>query len=268
MNVKILVLAVIVAGCLVVPSLCHAQDAAGVVPDSTRSERPILNSADAVQRALEIFGSFESDKKAVTIAMESAAVEKYSDSAAPFAQLPVNNKRVYRVMTQLEYDTPRDGRADRVYEILIDSTSGQLVKITSTLPSFAEKVASGKLTEWPESRRIGGVVGNTAKEEFVEFPTEAPTISFLRALDKVMGNSLGADRVWAWYVTLDLPHHGVMTVWYIETWGGWTDIPSGGGIQGERSRSTEQSGVTKKPPSGYLRAIIDKNGELLVARTG
>jgi hypothetical protein len=202
---------------------------------------------------------------AITYIRDSIKVESYNDSTAPLAFVCLNGRRVYKIRARLQFDTTEANGKSREYKIFIDSVTGQLIKITSTLPSYHSKVASGDLVEQPRPRQAERFSSSLDRVQFVEFPSRTPRASFFKACERIPGGALSADRVNAWYGAMKLPPRGIETVWCIETWGAHTYISSGISLLTGRSQTTGQAGSEKKPTAHYLRAIVGHDGTFIVA---
>ncbi len=264
MNTNTPVILCLAFGCFLAITFCQAQIVAGDAPDSTRSERPIMNSADAVQRASDIFGSPESRTMTVaTLTDNVMSAETYFDSSAPQALMSLNNRIIYRVTTQVQFDTTKDDGCVRDFDVLVDSATGQLVRIESTLPSYHRKIVSGALSSRPvQELAEENTIRKCLVGEHASLPSKGPSIGFLQVWKTALGGSLHpkADRVLAWFVTLNVPFRGVENVWYIETWPSITPISAGMPVNGGTSL-TGKTEARGDQPLGCERALVSEDGE-------
>ncbi len=261
MKTRLLILACFAVGWLFPASVAYAQKMVRETPDSAGS---VSSPLDAIQSAVDYMGVSAELASAVSVSWsDSATVETYADSLAWPAFVSLNNRRVYRVTATIRFDTTKYNGEIRDFVIHIDSATSQLVRIESTLPSYHRKVASGALSERSvRELATGNTIGDCLRAGPARLPSESPDNGFLQAWKIATGGSLWtqADRVLAWFVTLNVPFRGVENVWYIETWPTLTPISAGMPVKGGTSLAREPE-ARGDQSMGSFKSLVSENGE-------
>lgn len=192
----------------------------------TIASNPVTGIHDAAQRAVAYFGWRPSPTMRTRLDLDNVSTVVFVDSSAPEMFSSLGGRRAYRVPLLLCFDTLSDSSDRREFEVFIDSTTGKLLKISSTLPSFFERIAADSVD------LSGGRRGSKKKPDlggvrYLGLPTEKPRFTFLQAFSMVPWMSLHADRIFGRHVHLTTRQTGEESVWLFEVWGGFDLVSSG-----------------------------------------
>ena len=221
--------------------------------DSGHVEILGLDEATAKSRALRLFGmpeasDYDVSSHAVTNLVRGGTLAVLSSGEA-------DSTRSSYVIEIKGVPYKIEGTSEtRDFQVYIDSGSGELQGILSTLPSFEEKVKAGRIVKRPSVAPVTAGLVLGAPWECIGPATVDPTASFMTAIQAVPGNAMKSDRIVAALYELNHPVFGHQTYWVIETYGGFVAMPSGP-IHLEECQMN------------YLRTIVDETGKMVMAGT-
>jgi hypothetical protein len=138
--------------------------------------------------------------KSIADLKESTKLVSFKNDQTPFLRDSINNRPCWEVeievILNLTYKVPVDSLDNKVREftVILDAQTGRLVRISCVLAEdYPHKVPK------PPVDTIEWILTFT-KELICGFPEEKPTVSFIEALNYVMGSPYGAKEIHAWYV--------------------------------------------------------------------
>ena len=178
------------------------------------SEWVVPHKDQAVARVREIFGLPGHEDVAT-----EAKIVLLAEDNTPFLSGQVIGRPVWHVVIsdwklQLKSAPPdaEDSYA-RTFDIFLGAEDGRLLKIVSRWPEGVPTIPPepGPASYTDQMRRSGN-------EKYYDFPSEAPPIKFLDALDTVLrdgGNALGAEQIVGQYVVWSRMGRDPKPVWAI-----------------------------------------------------
>ncbi|MBU0983543.1 MAG: hypothetical protein KKA42_06710 [candidate division Zixibacteria bacterium] len=176
---------------------------------------------------------------------------KLIDTTTPFFHSELDGRSVVRVHLKNAPVTADDQSLVRDFIFYFDASTGTFLKLTSELPSFADKLATGDVV-LPHYRVYEKYLSQGFGQSFDGLATPDTGVSLFEILDVVPGRPVRcADLIVVVFAAPDQPDNAD-PVWIVETWGGFTTIPSGGGSIGTAQAS-------------YLRTIVDRAGHFVEA---
>jgi len=184
-----------------------------------------------------------------------AKIVSITGDSIPFLKL--NGRQAYRVaLKDVHVAVKRFNGADTIlvegirdFEVYLDPSTGQLLKIVSTLPSYEGKVASGEIrvlsVDEAEKQMIRYHYG-----QYSGFPAADPKASFLDVFQAMPGDPVRPDRLIGYFVEHKIGGKASAPRWILETYGA-------------------ESGTTGHYPMrryqlNHTRAIIDVDGRLVM----
>ena len=180
------------------------------------------------------------------------------DSTTPF--LPLDGRRAWRVdlkaVPRWELDSVEMGRipnpSPRDFEVYLDSATGAAIMITSTLPSYYDKVASGEIRIPSREEAEAQLTG-----EHCMFVYEPLVMSLRDCLNRIWDDPWSADKVVACYVH----YYGdgrpdALRAWIVDAYGR-APTPIGGHLP------TDQ----KPKIANHFRALVDANSRRFMSLT-
>lgn len=248
---EIIILELLICGL----SLCGIQCAndRGIEGSTMKSGR-LDNESDAIAQAMLYTGFDQLPYSSIL-----SKIVTLEEDNTPYLSGEITNKNVWRVEfcnVTLRLKSAFPDHTDqyvRRFIVLLDPTTGQLLKIESTYSGVA-------LDMRPEpSSEIATSQLQAMEEVYLHFPTEEPEISFLDALDSVLSNGIGAPflakEIIAVYVVHSKMESNPRPVWAI-TLRGIPPLPA-------RGPSANAVPVWQR---NHIRNIIDaRNGKCLFA---
>ena len=219
-----------------------------------------LTGAEAVLKAVKTSAGFSNLKVDVQAAMESAKQVTMLDSTTPFLAEQLNNRTALLVtlkdvplnIEKVTGPTKTVLTGTRDFELYIDPVSGKLLKIVSTLDDYWKKLGDGEIRK-PLAAAAEKELRRNLHESYDGIPEQEPAISFLDALNAVVGNPVTASQIVAWYV-LRTTNRRTSAVWVIHLYG----ISHIGAIGREKTAPIYQR--------NHLRSIINaQTGRLISA---
>ena len=212
----------------------------------------ISTASEAVEIALAFTGFSELSQLKLGPPEELVALVVARDSITPFLADSVDGRTVWQVeipnvILELEAWDPESAlQHPKDFVILLDSASGRLMSIrfwdSGKRPTDIREAPAKSAEDQMQMRR----------ERYLNFPTEAPSLSLLDVLDgKVFGSALTCRLASVWYVNHTMRgHEEVRPVWIVHLHG---FAPFRGGITHMR---TVVDAVTGKHSSINMPSYI------------
>ncbi|MEA2030010.1 MAG: hypothetical protein U9N55_00210 [candidate division Zixibacteria bacterium] len=219
--------------------------------DSDSTAHVLKTRQDAENTALAFTGFSKLKECSVDTAKSIKLV--ITDDQTPFLRDSINGRECWQIeieaRLELEMWITPDSLRDisRKFVVLLDAETGRLVRISSVLAEDYEHKPLKPSAEKAENSL------RQMREIFHGFPDEQPVVSFLEALDHVVGSPFQAKEIYAWYVVYTLndreePH----PVW-------WIDLR---GIPPVHLIDPERGGNTPIEKLNHQRSVIDaKTGQ-------
>jgi len=136
--------------------------------------------------------------KSIADIKESAKLVSFKNDQTPFLRDSINNRPCWEVemevLLNLTYKVPVDSLDNKVREftVILDAETGRLVRISCVLADdYPHKVPMPPADS--TEKRL-----KATKELIRGFPEKKPTISFIKALNYVVGRGLGPRRPQVW----------------------------------------------------------------------
>jgi hypothetical protein len=195
---------------------------------------------------------------------ESKAVTTLTitDDDTPFLHEEINGREALKVRLERVPVVARDQRTDttvmgafRNFDVYLDATTGQLVKIVSALDSYENKVESGEI-RFP-SVEVAEEQIKSMNETYEGLSSEIPAVGYLTAFAHADGNPVGSDLVVAQLLNVRVGSRYHRPAWVVNTHGKQSIVPS---IPFGTNWPTHQPYELN-----HLRTVLDTTGKFLYA---
>ncbi len=179
------------------------------------------------------------------------------DKDTPFLHDKINGREAFKIRLEQVPAVARKQNTDSIvmrvirdFDVYLDTNTGQLIRIMSTLDTYEEKVKSGEI-RFPSPEEAEEQLGS---DEYLGLSKVTPPVGFLTVLSRTYG-SLTCDLITAQLLQIDHFWRYNKAAWVVNLYGPVMIVPSP-----PRGRP-----VPSIPPYqlNHIRTVLDTTGRFL-----
>jgi hypothetical protein len=219
-----------------------------------------LTPETALTKAIAIMGLDKDTTWQPPAASKAVTTLIIADDDTPFLHSEVNGRQAFKVRLDRVPVVHRNqntdtvtARANRNFDLYLDATTGQLLKIVSTLDTYEGRVKSGEI-RIPSAEEAEEQI-RSMNETYEGLPSEIPRTGFLVALAHVFGNALGSDLIVAQLLNVRVGSRCYQPAWVVNTHGWGSIVPHA--IELQEPQPAYQL--------NHMRSVLDTTGKFLYA---